>query len=259
MNRFVRTLTLGAAVAVLATAANAADAPYYDKNVVVSPAPVSVTDWTGMYVGVFGGYGGGDFEYPFSVGSPALLSGQVDMSAGGFVGGAQIGFDWQASDAFVVGVVADIAWSDISDEVSVSLAAATDPITRVNGSLGTDLNYFGTIRARAGWLVTPDALLYVTGGAAYGETESALSLSASGAVDGSFGASTSDTDWGWTVGAGMEYRITENVSFETEYLYVDLGSKTLYSGDVFDLPARLDLDTSFHVVRAGVNFKFNMF
>jgi outer membrane immunogenic protein len=126
--------------------------------------------------------------------------------------------------------------------------------------LGSEVEWFGTIRARLGFLATPRFMIFGTGGAAYGETNSYLnaSFSASDGSSGGFGVSKSGTNWGWTAGGGFEYAITDNITLKTEYLYVDLGSQNLLSvggGPIagFDL----DVDTHFHTVKAGLNFLFN--
>src|SRR5690606_1815693 len=59
------------------------------------PLPVSSTfDWTGGYIGLNIGGGFGEFEHPFSNVTTAapptsVLDGSLDITAGGFLGGAQ--------------------------------------------------------------------------------------------------------------------------------------------------------------------------
>jgi outer membrane immunogenic protein len=106
-------------------------------------------------------------------------------------------------------------------------------------------------------LATPRFMIFGTGGAAYGETNSYLNYSNTSPTN--FGISKSGTNWGWTAGGGFEYAITDNVTLKTEYLYVDLGSQNLFSAGGGGAPFgfNLDVDTHFHTVKAGLNFLFN--
>jgi len=119
-------------------------------------------------------------------------------------------------------------------------------------SAGTTLDWFGTVRGRVGALVTPNALLYVTGGWAYGHT----TTSASAALLG-VGAATSvgRNQNGWTVGGGLEYALNSWLSFKTEYLYLDLGTATLVSGTAGGIPFSLGEKATAHTVKAGFNIK----
>ena len=147
-----------------------------------------------------------------------------------------------------------------------------DAVLGANVSAGSEVDWFGTLRLRAGWLITESFLAYATGGAAYGKVKSSYSLALFAGDDGiSFSDSTSETDWGWTLGGGAEYRINEAWSFKAEYLYVDLGSQTLINksdllsgliGSEVGLDytnsdrLKISSDTAFHTVRVGVNYKF---
>jgi outer membrane immunogenic protein len=104
-------------------------------------------------------------------------------------------------------------------------------------------------------------LLYGTGGLAYGEikTTGALAGITPGGVAIASVVSNSDTRFGWTVGAGIEGKITRNWSAKLEYLYMDLGgfsggSYTLAPGSV--LGARVDSNFRDHILRAGLNYTF---
>jgi len=229
-----------AAAALLSTSAFAADAVFsYDPVPSVAQAPAF--NWSGAYIGVNLGYGGGEFKHPFAV--SGLASGSLDISASGFLGGVQAGYNWQ-SGSFVYGVEADFQGSAVDATTAVNLnIPGTGTFT---GELGTEVEWFGTIRARAGVAATDSLLAYVTGGAAYGRTNSFASLNGLGSVN------AKNTDWGWTVGAGVEYAVTNNFTLKTEYLYTDLGKATLYSAP----GVSLQNDVAFHTVRVGLNYKF---
>ena len=219
-------------------------------------------DWTGGYVGVFGGLAGGSFDYPVTLAGDLMLPITAkatisDDSQGGF-GGVGLGYDWQVSPNVVVGVATDIAGADIDGSLGLTASASggMGGGGRLNIAGGSKVNWFGTTRARAGWATGP-LLLYATGGLAYGETESYYTASATGL--GSTKDSVSSTSTGWAAGAGAEYMLNPHWTLSTEYLYVDLGKENLVSLDnILGSGASLDLsrETTFHTVKAGVNYRW---
>jgi outer membrane immunogenic protein len=228
-----------------------------------APAPVPVfaaapVSWTGFYVGMNAGYGGDKFEYPFGGAfEQTPYSGKPSVTSGGFLGGAQVGYNLQLANRIVLGVEADYQWSNIEGKVDINGAIAGVGQADINA--GSELKYFGTVRARLGygWDRT---LLYVTGGWAFGSVKTGGALSICSETSECFVGGLSEKsnlNSGWTVGAGIEYAIANNVSFKTEYLYVNLGSDTLYSQNYGPgTTAKLDVDSNFHVVRAGLNYRF---
>jgi outer membrane immunogenic protein len=259
----LRSLVLGsvAAAALSAGGAFAADLPA--RGPAVAPAPVyaaPIFTWSGFYVGLNAGYAGDKFQYPFSgeicPDGCEPYGGKPSITSSGGVFGAQIGYNWQFASRWVLGIEADYQWSNIEGKVNIN--GFLDGIGDARLSAGSEVTSFGTVRARLGY-GWDRALLYVTGGWAYGRVKSGGSLSVCDderdCLDGSLSKRT--TGNGWTVGAGLEYALTNNLSFKTEYLFVDLGDKNLYSQVYGDFAtARLDVDTRFHVVRAGLNWRF---
>ncbi len=249
MKRILCLLSAIGAIALTGSAVHAADLgmrPY------APPPPPPAYSWTGFYFGANGGFGGDRYEYPFSVGAiPALalgpVSGTSTLNSSGFFGGAQLGYNWQFAPAWVVGVESDF---DLADIQGMAITNTTSPAA--SGSLGTRLDWFGTVRGRVGVLVTPSALLYATGGWAYGHTTSMANASALGL---SVGASVGQDQNGWTVGGGLEYALNQWISFKTEYLFVNLGSNTVASGVSAGVPFSLSEKTTVHTVKAGLNLK----
>ncbi|WP_244486581.1 outer membrane beta-barrel protein, partial [Aureimonas sp. Leaf324] len=133
------------------------------------------------------------------------------------------------------------------------------------------LDYLATGRLRAGYLVTDMALLYATGGVAYGEIDYGFSTN-SPAVTAAFPAviNSDEDDWGYSVGGGMEVKVTQNISFGAEYLYTNLGdggSSTILNGGPFDgsgaavIPGqftdfRSSGDFDFHTITAKLSYRF---
>lgn len=244
----LKSILLASTIAVsFVSGAKAADA------IVAEPAPVAVDtfSWTGGYIGINAGYAGGKFKHPFSVYDElfdeTLVSGSVNFNASGFVGGVQVGYNWQFDNRFVVGAEADFQGSTVKGDVS----AHADGLS---AKAETKIEWFGTVRARLGYAATERLLVYGTGGLAYGKVKSGYSLS--DGVD-SVGESTSKTKAGWTIGAGAEYAINNNWTLKSEYLYTDLGKRTLINytdADLFNY--NLESKVNFHTVRVGLNYKF---
>lgn len=247
-------LSLSVTVAILigSAAAHAADLgvrPAYSPP----PPPAPVMSWTGFYLGGNGGFGGDKFQYPFTVGGPipalgitAATSGTSSLTSSGFFGGGQAGFNWQAAPTWVIGAEGDFDAANIQGKANTSA-------TVFSGSVGTTLDWFGTVRGRVGFLVTPSALFYGTGGWAYGRTTS--SANAAGLGLGATGSVGHDKN-GWTAGGGLEYAFNQWLSFKTEYLFLDLGTDSLVNGTVAGVPFSVSEKTTVHTVKAGINVRF---
>lgn len=213
-------------------------------------------NWTGLYLGAQGGYGGDKFEYPgyLNTGVPAFSgTGQASLTSSGFIAGGQVGYNLLLSN-ILVGVEADLAWSGIEGEVAIGGSGVAGGSVSV--SAGSEIEHFGTIRGRLGF-AKDNLLIYGTAGVAYGKVTSSYSYNANfaGLGIGPFSGadSISDNQWGWTAGGGLEYGVGANWSLKTEYLYTDLGSQTLYA----DNTVGIDVDTKFHTVKVGLNYHFN--
>jgi outer membrane immunogenic protein len=208
-----------ASVALLgfAGAASAADLPVRAAPPAPIIAAVPVFTWTGFYVGVNAGYG-------WNANDSITVGGvRFDLDdEGGFVGGAQAGYNYQIG-SFVVGLEGDIQYADFGGDDRFDFDR--------DGIADDDFNnsdWFGTVRARAG-VAFDRALIYATGGFAF-----------------------ADDATGWTVGGGLEYAFTNNLSAKVEGLYVNLDQD---DNSIFGI----DSDAEFGVVRAGLNYRFNTY
>jgi outer membrane immunogenic protein len=213
-------------------AAKAADMPQYTPPPVVTAVPS--WDWSGFYIGLNAGYGWGQndgvnmsFTDPgLAFFGPCLAAGScitgISYDRNGFVGGAQAGYNWQI-DQFVLGLEADIQYSDMDG--SGAIATAVAPFAAGSFSSNSEIQWFGTLRARAG-LAIDRALIYATGGLAYGSVKDnfAWGYPTLGQV---YLGRDSSTEWGWTAGAGFEYAMTDNFILGAEVLYFDLGSTSV--------------------------------
>jgi outer membrane immunogenic protein len=265
------------AVAFLATAGSAvaADlprAPVY-KAPIVAPVPL----WTGFYLGVNVGYSWGRSETTGTLSSSTtgllLATGASKFDMNGVVGGGQIGYNWQLNN-WVLGIEADIQGSAQKGSTSflcpvggcTALTGINPPIAgpAVGTTFNQSLDWFGTVRGRAGVLVTPDWLLYATGGLAYGDVATNGTISTIAAVPVAASFSTNSTQVGWTVGAGLEGRLGGNWTGKIEYLYMDLG--TVNGGPlVTTIPAlgggfvtgNFSSKITDNILRVGVNYQFH--
>jgi outer membrane immunogenic protein len=223
--------TLGA-LSVLAlgfgmNAAKAADLPA--REPVYKAAPyVQASTWSGAYIGLHAGYAWGTGTSSFG----GFTGGDTDID-GGF-GGGQIGYNWQAPGAnWVLGVEADVSGGDIGFNETVPGV----------GSESTSINVMGTVRGRLGFLVTPQTLIYGTGGFAWAHNTADIN------VPGVIVASSSATHTGWAAGAGIEHAFAPNWTARLEYLHTDYGTETY-----FNSPVGLSADTD--QVRVGINYLF---
>lgn len=266
---FTRILLAAACATALAGTARAADA-VVEEAVVIEPG----FNWTGLYVGVNGGYSWGDFDQtaildPFDGGLVSFggFSGTYGADADGPSGGAQAGFNWQVHN-FVFGVEADIQAANIESNITeseiLSVSIIGNPFDlEATVSSQTEVEWFGTARVRAGFVPTPRLLVYGTGGFAFGRTRSTSSLNAV-ADPGGFNlpiltnetASSSHTRTGWAAGGGAEFAINDNWSIKGEYLYTDLGEEEIFTYNEDDVSAGLTSDVKFHTVRIGLNYSF---
>jgi outer membrane immunogenic protein len=259
-----------------------APAPVYTKAPIAAP----YYSWTGFYAGLNAGWVGerdkfsstADPVSDASLGLPAgVTEGLAALStvsgsgrSNGFIGGGQVGYNWQITNA-LVGIEADIqglSRAGNSGSITSTAVVVGVPVTSTE-SASTSTSWLGTARGRLGWVATPTLLLYGTGGLAFGEVKASDALLQTGTNGfiGTSAASVSSTRAGWTAGAGVEWMFAPKWSLKGEYLHYDLGTVNFSSaaaatpasaqfpGQVFQT-----LKGSAHfegdIARAGVNYHF---
>ena len=268
----------GVAIAALTVAgavvAQAADLPTRKE----APAPVFVPPpftWTGFYLGLNAGgiFTSGSRSISFS--NPAVDAflgryepGGLGSGQTGFIGGGQAGYNWQTG-AFVLGIVTDFQGTTLSKStnfISPGFAGADVPAGLLGDTLGVhakaSLDWLGTTRAKIGYVVTPDnrLMFYGTGGVAYGG--GSANFNVFDATQGlALSGNPSSSRVGWTVGAGVEYALTNNWTIGAEYLYADLGNThfttpVATNGGFNGLLASGKIDYNASIFRALVNYKF---
>ena len=262
MKRILGGMVVAAALSGSAVSGQALAADLPPRGYNKAPAmAASVTNWSGLYVGGNVGYGSGNGNTAFSF-SPlfAFDNAALDTKSKGVIGGAQIGYNWQIG-AIVTGLEVDIQGSGIEGSAKRSPLFDTDGNRFIPGSfLSTEqkLSWFGTVRGRLGATVTPDLLLYTTGGLAYGHVDASANTFFNSTEQ--FPATISKTKAGWTVGAGAEWMFARNWSAKLEYLFVDLGSVSAIAQPTLTQDtARVanSWQAKENIARVGVNYHFN--
>jgi outer membrane immunogenic protein len=208
-----------------------------------APVPAAVYNWTGLYVGVNGGWGWGRQD-PLNLIADRFDRASFDIS-GGMIGGT---FGAQIQQGYVVlGFETDLDWADITgNRITVpTILGVSQPFTL---DVNSKIEAFGTARARAG-VAMNNWLIYATGGAAFLK-ETAGATTIAGTACGTLGVlpSCADSHWrpGLAVGGGVEWGFASNWSAKAEYLYV----AAMGTGVSTD---------HLNVVRGGINYKFGGF
>ncbi|UPK03644.1 outer membrane protein [Bradyrhizobium sp. 170] len=235
-----------AATLILAGPAFAADLAV-KAPALAGPLPAQ---WSGFYLGIHGGYGwghdnvAGDIS-PFSNPSPR----------GGVFGG-QAGYNWQYG-SIVGGLEVDFSGADLRHSQSITgTAVIGGALVSETVTVSSKVDYFGSARARAGFLLTPDWLFYGTAGFgwAHDSATGSATLSINGTVVDSFSNTFFNDHFGWTAGGGVEYRLWQNLLLRAEYLHYGFGSATYPNLIRGAVPVNYEL--SIDVVRGGLSYKF---
>jgi outer membrane immunogenic protein len=255
------------------------------------PAPAPTWSWTGWYAGVNAGASFGRAKTDFNVAPFTLLGGIFTLGPGfagsdtafpsGFMGGGQVGYNWQWSPLIVLGVEADIQGALERETTNFSNNFTCLRCTFGTAGTGfanytTQIDWFGTVRARIGYVWgNGNVMSYITGGLAYGEVKIDGTNAVSGAVIGNPAATFSGTqafghsqvNTGWVAGYGTEGRLAlTNWTWKVEGLWMDLGTIDTTGVQVITphggLPGatggQLTTHTRFTdgILRGGLNYKF---
>ncbi len=264
----MRLLASTLAATMLCSAANAADLPSRKDAPVPFVAP-ALFDWSGIYVGVNGGYTWGSSATTMGISSATLAAvppiiptvnaagTQSFQTSGGTVGG-QVGYNQQLNSFAVIGVEGDMNWSGLRGSIYSSNA-----IPVIGGAFGVlqtvRTDWQATLRGRIGLLPMDHVMVYATAGLALAGLRYTSSFSDTFAETETGVANK--TRAGWTVGGGIEYAITPNWSAKVEYLHAQYPttSATGYSVLTDGSIATAQHSTTFKTdtVRGGVNYRFS--
>ena len=229
MKRILATsVALCALALALACPVAAADMPRRAPAPVVTPPPPLLYNWTGFYVGLYGGAGWGRHAYS------ATGFNNTYNSSGGLLG-AFAGYNWQLNSPIVLGVEGDLAWASIKGDDG-GIGGSTD---------SSQYRWLGSLRGRVGYAVDR-WLVFGTGGWAFANVRHTSNFG--------IGDSFTNTLSGWTVGGGVEYAIQPNWTVRADYRYFDFGSysRATPANGVFPYSVGNRLQT----ITIGLSYKF---
>jgi len=227
-----------------------------DMALKAPPVPAPVWTWTGFYLGLEGGWNGGLGQATTGT-SPANITNGFTLS-GGLVGGT-FGYNWQVNRFWLVGLEADGSWTNKS--------GAGPDAAPFNANFTNQFNeqWLTTFRARLGWVPAEGGLIYITGGGAAAGVQQRVfdnpPICGGGTPFPCAAVSQTNTLWGFSAGAGVEWRVLQNLSFKAEFIYIGLQTKSYFN------PAPITPNAAFlndqrvnlsdQVIRLGVNYRFN--
>ena len=251
--------------------------PGYAPPLISKDAVAAVWTWTGFYLGGNVGRSTGklntDTLYSDNLGNPLFATSTSFKHFSG-VGGAQAGYNWQAG-MVVAGLETDVVFAHqrTTDAPACPGAICNPAITLMGFDAPVpvvhehNLDWFGTVRARLGVAVTPDMLLYGTGGLAFGEVEHQGTIYGAGIdINGNIVPaanmfSNRSLREGWTAGGGLEAHLGGNWTGKVEYLHVDLGHDSAPFAPLPSNSTPLTIAFNSHItedlVRVGLNYKFD--
>ena len=224
-------LTFAAAV-LTATSSFAADLPA--RTYTKAPAPVyaPVYNWTGFYLGGhIGAAFSGDDGFATTLGT--LVGTKQDAA---FMGGGQLGADYQFAPNWVLGIEGQISALTNNDRTFTD--TATGDVLRSKS------DWLASVTGRLGYTWGP-GMIYAKGGVAFRDDSI-------GATLGFQPATTDRESTGWTVGGGLEYMFAPAWSAKVEYQYYNFDTTNVVT------PAgALSYKDDIHTVKVGVNYHFN--
>ncbi|MHC1728165.1 MAG: outer membrane protein [Syntrophobacteraceae bacterium] len=223
-------------------------------------------NWTGPYAGLHIGYGWGGRDtnfYPLpDAATFGVSSATLNPNPSGVIGGIQAGYNYQMG-RWVVGIEADFSGT------GMSATKTSSPILGTNGtpipgggtlSSHQSIDWFGTLRPRVGYTVTPSVLIYGTGGLAYGSVSSSANTDLRPLLPIYYPASSSTTEVGWAAGGGVEWGFLKSWTIRAQYLYMDLGSRSTVGNPNLTLSPATQVgykwQTTTNILSFGVNYRF---
>ena len=239
LSKRVRYRLVLAAAMIASVAADAwADGPYGppsgpDLYVISAPPPFT---WRGFYLG--GNLGG---AWATSTLSDQLSKVSFDRDNNGFIGGVQVGYNFQVGN-LVLGLEWDFDWTSIDTSGTVTLPGVAGAI-----NASADTEWITTLAGRIG-LVLDRTLVYVKVGGGWVRNEASITLLTSGAS-----VRASDTNGGWLVGGGFEYALAPNWTAKFEYDFLSLADKNF---PAFAGTRGFELERDVQQLKVGINFKF---
>lgn len=253
--------------ALITFSVNSAVAADFDGPIEVIEYEPSGT-WTGFYAGGLLGLGWSHDDAAttgtpaFQALGPAIVPSSLDLSHSGLNLGLTTGYNHQ-SGYFVYGFEADFSFLDFNETNTFTGVPVLG--TRLATSSSHSMNFFGTVRGRLGYAVSNRLLIFGTGGLAFGQVDLDANVAALDAPALNWSGSNEEFKFGWSLGGGGEYMVTEAVSVKLDGLFYDLDDsqvtargnaavRAIAALDGIDYKSKVD-NTGF-LARIGVNYRF---
>jgi len=276
-----------AAIGIVAVAALTGIPAFAADMALKAPTPsVPVDSWTGFYVGANVGGGWGRQSVYDTPNDPLVVDlfnfggapPPASFTSSGILGGVQVGYNRQVNSGWLIGFETDFDGSGIKGSGSTSGTYAPYFMAPFIAPVQERVDWFGTVRARLGFLPTNNLLLYGTAGFAYGRVAQSGSWDTNtpfAVGDGfhdincfpvpvCFAGSSSHVESGWTAGGGLEYAVWQKWTLRAEYLFVSLRQGTITETVLGPTggasPSSFNAifsRTNFNVARVGLNYEFH--
>jgi outer membrane immunogenic protein len=241
----MRKLLSGAALLALT-----AGAPVFAADLAVKAPPLAppAFSWTGCFIGA---HLGGVISQDRTT---STLGNSASFGSAGFVGGGQVGCDYQFAGGWVVGAEGRAAWTSLQNTHAGTVRfPAIGVIVPSQFTLKND--FLASATARLGYSVADRWLVFVRGGAAWTnqKVDDAFIRPFGPAVD----PTATDTRTGWTVGTGVDWAFAPHWSATLEYNYYNFGNDSLLLTDNIGTRVTVfSLKDNIHAVTTGVNYHF---
>lgn len=271
----MKKVVVAAAFAAFASASGIASAADLGslKDIPEYTSPAAL--WTGFYVGGHIGGAWGDVEvgdtYDYN-GDPFKKS---SFGTSGLISGIQIGYNHQRGN-IVYGIEADFGYMGLKGENTVYLPPEKkNRENDLHGTYSSSGGLYGDLTGRLGY-AQGNTLLYLKGGAAFlnadfganyvGENCTTVGGWCGPKNPSKFNFGHSDTLWGWTIGAGVEYSLTSSLSLKAEYQHFDFGSTSFDHNGTYtfnkcgwksELKGNVEMSPTVDAVKLGINYRLN--
>jgi outer membrane immunogenic protein len=265
MKKLLVATVVASALGTMAISLNLAESAYAADLPTKAPKILPVYDtWTGFYVGGHAGIGWGSdgsqsmtdpAAGPVLGGfDPVIFSGSAKLGA---VSGIQLGYNWQATSTWLLGVEGDISLASRNNSnLKAPLTAAVGFVVPGSSlSISADTKWLSSIRGRVGY-IWDNNLLYLTGGAAWKNTDFSSRLTALAPFVSQ--TNFNNTQTGWVLGGGFDRMLTANWILGAQYLFYQFGTER--AGAAFSpggtLPIAYTWKDNVQVLRANLAYKF---
>lgn len=270
-DRFLFGIGLLASAAAGVGSAMAADIAARPMGPPPAVAPAFISDWSGFYLGINGGGGWAHTDYEFGLFSSSTFGTTTftfpqavppNQSSSGGIFGFQFGHNWQWGPV-VGGLEIDFDGADIKGTSTFFEPASGPPNFFRAGTLTNDIKIdeLASARGRLGYLIFPNWLLYGTAGIGWGHIRQTTTEAATAIAAASFVTATSDTSqFGWVVGAGLEWKFAPNWLLRGEWLHYDFArqdNSSLFTVFTFTGVDPSNSRTTVDVARAALSYKFS--